>query len=90
MSPLARAMRSMIRTYQNVRAGRPSPCRFEPSCSSYAVEAIEVHGGLRGGWLAVRRIARCNPFGGSGWDPVPLRRDIIDRGEHHHHERTVA
>ena len=46
-------------------------CRFTPTCSAYAIEAIEKYGALRGGWLAVKRIVRCHPFGGSGHDPVP-------------------
>jgi putative membrane protein insertion efficiency factor len=46
-------------------------CRFEPGCSRYAAEAIAVHGALRGGWLAARRICRCRPWGGLGYDPVP-------------------
>jgi putative membrane protein insertion efficiency factor len=46
-------------------------CRFLPSCSRYAEEAIACHGPLRGGWLAVKRVARCHPFGGRGYDPVP-------------------
>ena len=58
-------------TYQRVMEGRPSPCRFSPSCSSYAVEALQVHGTARGLWLTIRRLARCRPFGPSGWDPVP-------------------
>jgi putative membrane protein insertion efficiency factor len=70
--PVARALRGAVRTYQAARAGRPSPCRFTPSCSAYAVEALEVHGAARGSWLAVRRLSRCRPLGGRGWDPVPL------------------
>ena len=46
-------------------------CRFEPSCSAYAMEALRVHGAFRGTWLTVRRIGRCHPWGGSGYDPVP-------------------
>lgn len=46
-------------------------CRFEPSCSTYAIEALQLHGALRGSWLAARRISRCHPWGGSGYDPVP-------------------
>lgn len=46
-------------------------CRFHPSCSNYAIEALRVHGALRGSWLTLRRILRCHPFGGHGFDPVP-------------------
>ncbi|HEX6658165.1 MAG TPA: membrane protein insertion efficiency factor YidD [Ilumatobacter sp.] len=65
----------MIEWYQRAAEGRPSPCRFTPSCSSYAREALEVYGRRRGLWLTVRRLARCRPFGPSGFDPVPLPRD---------------
>ncbi len=71
MSAMTRVLRALVRAYQTIRAGRPSPCRFLPSCSAYAVEALEVHGAGRGSWLAVRRICRCHPWGGHGWDPVP-------------------
>lgn len=74
MSWLARVLRLPIVAYQKVRAGRPSPCRYLPTCSQYAIEALEIHGAIKGGWLAVRRIARCHPWGGHGLDPVPDRK----------------
>lgn len=69
-----RRMVAMIRWYQRAREGRPSPCRFWPTCSHYAVEAIETHGSVRGLGLSVRRLSRCRPFGPSGVDPVPAPR----------------
>ncbi len=53
----------------------PPSCRYQPSCSAYAIAAIERYGALAGGWMAVRRICRCHPWGGSGYDPVPSERD---------------
>jgi hypothetical protein len=49
----------------------PKACRYEPSCSAYAVEAVSKHGAIRGSWLTVKRLARCHPWGGTGPDPVP-------------------
>lgn len=64
-------MLRLIRGYQRAFAGRPSPCRFFPTCSCYAEEAITTHGAWRGGFLTLRRLSRCRPFGPSGFDPVP-------------------
>ena len=70
-SVAARSLIVAVRGYQAVRVGRPSPCRYLPTCSNYAIEALEAHGAVRGTWLAVRRIGRCHPWGGMGFDPVP-------------------
>ena len=67
----ARPFHAAVRAYQRVRAGRPSPCRSVPSCSTYALEALETPGAGRGLWLTTRRLGRCHPWGGHGWDPVP-------------------
>jgi putative membrane protein insertion efficiency factor len=69
---LATLLRAVLRAYQLVVSPLLGPaCRFAPSCSEYAREAIELHGPGRGSWLAVRRLCRCHPLGGSGFDPVP-------------------
>jgi putative membrane protein insertion efficiency factor len=70
-SPAGRGAIRLIRVYQQLSAHRMSPCRFIPSCSEYAAEAIEVHGAVRGSALAARRLGRCHPLGGHGVDPVP-------------------
>lgn len=67
----AKVLVALIGLYQAVRAGKPSPCRYLPSCSQYAAEALQRHGARRGGWLALRRVGRCHPLGGRGVDPVP-------------------
>ncbi len=69
----ARPILAAVRAYQLARADRPSPCRFVPSCSTYAVEALQAHGALKGSWLSIRRLGRCQPWGGQGYDPVPPR-----------------
>lgn len=66
-----RMLRAIV-WYQQLRQGVLSPCRFFPSCSSYAYEAIDQHGAWRGGVLTAKRLCRCRPFGPSGYDPVPL------------------
>jgi uncharacterized protein len=61
-----------VRGYQvSISPLLPASCRYHPSCSSYAIEAFERHGVVRGGWLAAKRIVRCNPFVAGGYDPVP-------------------
>jgi uncharacterized protein len=70
-NPATRVAMRVVRLYQLIRSGRPSPCRYVPSCSDYALEALERHGLLHGGGLAARRIARCHPWSGHGVDPVP-------------------
>jgi putative membrane protein insertion efficiency factor len=65
-------LRGLIRGYQLLLSPvLPPACRYLPTCSDYAAEAVQRHGALRGSWLAVCRLARCHPWGGSGYDPVP-------------------
>ncbi len=62
----------LIRLYQNTLSRvLPPSCRFTPSCSVYGYQAIEKYGFLKGGWMAIKRIGRCNPFNPGGYDPVP-------------------
>ncbi len=83
MTPLAHLAALPVRAYRLLL----SPwlglnCRYQPTCSAYALEALEKHGAIRGTWLAIRRIARCHPGAGSGYDPVPDREDG-DARQHH-------
>lgn len=62
----------LIRLYQLVISPlMPAACRFEPTCSTYALQALDKHGIIKGSWLAIKRIASCHPWGKSGYDPVP-------------------
>ncbi len=82
-SPLAVAFLVIISAYRAVRFGRPSPCRFTPTCSAFGAEAISTHGALRGSWLTLRRIVRCRPGGGVGFDPVPTTKTSSSRKAAH-------
>jgi putative membrane protein insertion efficiency factor len=75
VSVMARVLLVPIRFYRRwISPVLPPTCRFEPSCSEYAVEALTTHGALRGSWLIIHRLARCAPWGRAGYDPVPPRR----------------
>jgi putative membrane protein insertion efficiency factor len=73
---LGRVLIGMVRFYQvAISPWTPPTCRYTPTCSQYALEALERHGAARGSWLAMRRLAHCHPWGGHGYDPVPARPD---------------
>jgi putative membrane protein insertion efficiency factor len=80
MSPAARLLLGLVRGYQLlVSPLLPSACRYYPTCSRYAAEAVEHYGARRGGALAARRLLRCHPWGGHGYDPVPEQPKIEKR-----------
>ncbi|WP_419944027.1 membrane protein insertion efficiency factor YidD [Candidatus Poriferisodalis sp.] len=72
-SPLARVGVAAVRFYRAFPRSRPPSCRFDPTCSQYTLDALRIWGAVRGGWLATRRLCRCHPWGGWGYDPVPAR-----------------
>lgn len=66
----------LIRFYQGaISPFTPATCRYLPTCSSYSIEALQKHGIIYGGWLSIKRIASCHPWGGSGYDPVPEKQN---------------
>jgi putative membrane protein insertion efficiency factor len=72
-SPAVRGLLLLLTLYRKIVSPvLPRACRFEPSCSAYAQEALERHGAMKGTWLAAKRLARCHPLGGHGYDPVPM------------------
>ena len=74
MNPLVRAAVRLIEVYRHmISPFRPASCRFTPTCSQYAVDALSEYGLLRGGWMTVARLARCGPWHPGGWDPIPQR-----------------
>lgn len=76
-SPLQRLLIACVRFYQLAISPLTGPrCRFIPTCSSYAIEAVTTHGAFKGSWLAVRRIGRCHPFCEGGYDPVPDKDEL--------------
>jgi putative membrane protein insertion efficiency factor len=72
LGPVAWVLSLPIRAWRLVSRHLPPRCRFHPSCSAYALEALELHGAARGSWLAVRRVGRCHPWHEGGFDPVPV------------------
>jgi putative membrane protein insertion efficiency factor len=81
MSPLARILALPVRAYRLLLSPWVGHgCRYQPTCSAYALEALDSCGGIRGGWLTLRRIARCHPWGGAGYDPVPGTDPVHDAG----------
>jgi hypothetical protein len=89
---LTKILYNFVRFYQYLSAGRPSPCRYVPTCSNYALDALEVHGSLHGMKLIFKRLLRCHPFVKSnGWDPVPGTNQNISCGHQNYlHEKVCS
>jgi putative membrane protein insertion efficiency factor len=74
----------LVRFYQAaISPYTPSSCRYSPTCSHYTIEALKKHGIFTGGWLALKRISSCHPWGGSGYDPVPTKEELAQQ----HHQK---
>ena len=79
---MGRLVIGLISFYQHALSPYwPGTCRYSPTCSYYAREAIERHGVMRGGWMAVVRLSRCHPWGGHGYDPVPVDPVLLSRSD---------
>ena len=70
---VARGALALINRYRKISAGSQPRCRYDPTCSEYAAEAIARYGAIKGTWMATKRIARCHPWGAHGYDPVPVK-----------------
>ncbi len=77
---MRRVLIMLVRAYRAVLSPlKPQCCRYAPTCSQYALEALALHGALRGSWMSAARICRCHPWGGHGYDPVPREWSVIRR-----------
>lgn len=87
MTPLAHMLALPVRAYRLFLSPWVGHgCRFQPTCSAYALEALARHGGIKGGWLTLRRILRCHPWGGQGHDPVPGTEATLSAEETDHED----
>ena len=92
MNPATKLLRGAVYGYRFLISPIfPASCRYEPTCSEYALQALAKHGAIKGTWLAARRISRCHPWGGSGYDPVPepgerqSKKHTHSHSHHHDH-----
>lgn len=86
-NPAVLLLSGLVHLYRLVLSPLLGPsCRFQPTCSEYALDALSKHGAARGAWLMLRRMLRCHPWGGSGWDPVPEPGHTQERRGHSHAE----